>query len=206
MVEIRIDNTGDGTWWLYGDTDTWKDYVCGEDFDEQVVLIGNRFLKSYTEASWYKKAKEVLEDIDCYELYPEDLSEEDNAKLKELYEKCRCLEDIIFDTLTILYPDEKFKKGTIYGSCQSDWQNYIVKEDVPVSILESFYFGKVADVTIIDGDEEVGDVITLNELWDAEDGDIKEYFRKRYGWSEDEEIHIKKADGYKMVANWEEIC
>lgn len=28
MVEIRIDNTGDGTWWLYNDNDVWKDY-CG---------------------------------------------------------------------------------------------------------------------------------------------------------------------------------
>ena len=206
MVEIRIDNTGDGTWWLYGDTDTWKDYVGCEDFDEQVVLTGNKYLKSYTEASWYQKAKEVLKDIDCYELYPEDLSDTDKEKLKEIYNKYNSIGYMILDTLKILYPNESFKEGTIRGNCQSDWQNYIIKGDVLVSVLESFYFGKVADVTIIDGDEEVGDVITLNELWDAEDGDIKEYFRKRYGWSEDEEIHIKKADGYKMIADWKEIC
>lgn len=24
MVEIRIDNTGDGTWWLYNDNNVWK--------------------------------------------------------------------------------------------------------------------------------------------------------------------------------------
>lgn len=30
MVEIKIDNTGDGTWWLYNSNQGWKDY-CGEE-------------------------------------------------------------------------------------------------------------------------------------------------------------------------------
>lgn len=84
MVEIRIDNTGDGTWWLYNDNDVWKDYCGCDNFDEQVVLAGNRNCKEYKDAEWYQKAKEVIEDIDCYELYPEYTSEEVNAKLKEL--------------------------------------------------------------------------------------------------------------------------
>ena len=28
MTKIRIDNTGDGTWWLYNSNQSWKDY-CG---------------------------------------------------------------------------------------------------------------------------------------------------------------------------------
>lgn len=82
MVEIRIDNTGDGTWWLYNDNNVWKDYCGCDNFDEQVVLTGNRHCKEYKDAEWYQKAKEVIEDIDCYELYPEYTSEEVNAKLK----------------------------------------------------------------------------------------------------------------------------
>ena len=27
MVEIKIDNTGDGTWWLYNSNQGWKDAV-----------------------------------------------------------------------------------------------------------------------------------------------------------------------------------
>lgn len=42
MVEIKIDNTGDGTWWLYNSNQGWKDYCGCENFDEQVVLTGNR--------------------------------------------------------------------------------------------------------------------------------------------------------------------
>lgn len=41
MVEIKIDNTGDGTWWLYNSNQGWKDYCGCENFDEQVVLRQN---------------------------------------------------------------------------------------------------------------------------------------------------------------------
>lgn len=127
MVEIRIDNTGDGTWWLYNDNDVWKDYCWCDNFDEQVVLTGNRHCKECTDAEWYQAAKDILNDIDCYDEYPEYTSEEVNAKLKELYDKCRCTEDIIVDVLRLLYPEDAFKNGTIRGYCQGDWQNYIVK-------------------------------------------------------------------------------
>ena len=51
MTEIKINNTGDGTWYLYGRNDEWKNYVGCENFDEQVVLTGNCDFKAYTEAS-----------------------------------------------------------------------------------------------------------------------------------------------------------
>ena len=86
MVEIKIDNTGDGTWWLYNNNHGWKDYCGCENFDEQVVLTGNRDFTGCTEAEWYQKAKEILDDIDCYDEYPTDVSDEVNAKLKEMYD------------------------------------------------------------------------------------------------------------------------
>ena len=205
MVEIRIDNTGDGTWWLYNDNDVWKDYCGCDNFDEQVILAGNRHCKECTDAEWYQAAKDILNDIDCYDEYPEYTSEEVNAKLKELYDKCRCTEDIIVDVLRLLYPEDAFKNGTIRG--QGDWQNYIVKGDVDTDLLEVMYFGKISDITVTTDEEEFVDVITHDELWKAgrENGGLKEYFCKRYELDKDEEIHILQADGYKQILDWKEV-
>ena len=206
MVEIRIDNTGDGTWLLYNDNNVWKDYCGCDNFDEQVVLAGNRHCKEYKDAEWYQKAKEVIEDIDCYELYPEYTSEKVNAKLKELYDKCRCTEDIMIDVLRLLYPEDAFKDGTIRGYCQGDWQNYIVKGDVDTDLLEAMYFGKISDITVTTDEEEFGDIITHDELWKAGRGEgLKEFFKNRYELDKDEEIHILQADGYKQILDWKEV-
>ena len=202
MVEIRIDNTGDGTWWLYNDNDEWKDYCGCNNFDEQVILAGNRSCKEYKDSEWYQKAKEVIDDIDCYELYPEYTSEEVNAKLKEIYDKCRCTEDIIVDVLRLLYPEDAFKDGTIRGY----WQNYIVKGDVDTDLLEAMYFGKISDITVTTDEEEFGDIITHDELWRAErEEGLKEFFKNRYELDKDEEIHILQADGYKQILDWKEV-
>lgn len=206
MVEIRIDNTGDGTWWLYNDNDVWKDYCGCDNFDEQVILAGNRHYKECTDAEWYQAAKDILNDIDCYDEYPEYTSEEVNAKLKELYDKCRCTENIIVDVLRLLYPEDAFKDGTIRGYCQGDWQDYIVKGDVDTDLLEAMYFGKISDITVTTDEEKFGDIITHDELWRAErEEGLKEYFRKRYELDKDEEIHILQADGYKQILDWKEV-
>lgn len=206
MVEIRIDNTGDGTWWLYNDNDVWKDYCGCDNFDEQVILAGNRHYKECTDAEWYQAAKDILNDIDCYDEYPEYTSEEVNAKLKELYDKCRCTEDIIVDVLRLLYPEDAFKDGTIRGYCQGDWQDYIVKGDVDTDLLEAMYFGKISDITVTTDEEKFGDIITHDELWRAErEEGLKEYFRKRYELDKDEEIHILQANGYKQILDWKEV-
>lgn len=177
-----------------------------DNFDEQVVLTGNRHCKEYKDAEWYQKTKEVIEDIDCYELYPEYTSEEVNAKLKELYDKCRCTEDIMIDVLRLLYPEDAFKDGTIRGYCQGDWQDYIVKGDVDTDLLEAMYFGKISDITVTTDEEKFGDIITHDELWRAErEEGLKEFFKNRYELDKDEEIHILQADGYKQILDWKEV-
>lgn len=205
MVEIRIDNTGNGTLWLYGKDELWKKYVGCESFDEEVVLTGNRECSNYIEASWYQNAKDILEDIDCYDEYPEELSLETKEKLKELYDNCRRTEDIIFDVIKLLYPNDTFKSGTIRGYYQSDWQNYIIKGNVNVNLLESFYFDKVVDVTIDNILDTFTDVITHDELCKAEREGLKEYLMKKYEISESEEVRIFQADGMKKVIDWKEI-
>lgn len=206
MTEIKIDDTGEGTWWLYSNKENWKDYVGCENFDEEVVLFGNRDYNDYAAAHWYRNAKCILDGIDYYGEYPKDLSKEINAKLKELYDKCRCTEDIILDVIRLLYPNDIFKTGTIRGCVQREWQNYIIKGDVDTDLLEAFYFGKVADIIVKNENDFYIDVITDGELWKAQREDLREYMRKRYDIDEDEELHIMLADGYKQVVNWKEIC
>lgn len=206
MTEIKIDNTGDGIWWLYNCDQYWKDYCGCENFEEQVVLDGNRDYCGCTGAEWYQKAKEILNNIDCYDEYPTDVSDGVKAKLKELYDKCIRTEDILVDVIKLLYPKDVFKIGTIRGYNQGDWQDYIIKGDVNTDLLEAMFFGKISDITVKTEDEEFGDIITHDELWRSErEEGLKEFFRNRYKLEKNEEIHILQADGYKKVIYWKEV-
>ena len=194
MIEIRIDNTGDGCDWLYGKDKLWKNYVH-EDFDEHVVLYGNRSYNGCTAASWYERAMEILNDIDNWDEYPEDLPEEINAKLKELYDGCRNINDIVVDVIRLLYPNDEFECGILRGYCQGDWEYYIVKGDVDTELLEALYFNKISDVTVIDGDDNIGGFITDDALWEAKREDkLKEVLMEQFDIPDDEEIKIYKAD------------
>lgn len=206
MTEIKIDNTGDGIWWLYNGDQYWKDYCGCENFEEQVVLDGNRDYCGCTGAEWYQKAKEILNNIDCYDEYPTDVSDGVKAKLKELYDKCTRTEDILVDVIKLLYPKDVFKIGTIRGYNQGDWQDYIIKGDVNTDLLEAMFFGKISDIAVKTEDEKFGDIITHDELWRAErEEGLKEFFRNRYNLEKNEEIHILQADGYKKVIYWKEV-
>ncbi|WP_288681580.1 hypothetical protein [uncultured Eubacterium sp.] len=202
MIIQETDSIGYG-----GENNYWKDYVGCDDFDEQVVLFGNRDFNGIAEASWYNKAKEILENIDYYDEYPEDLSTIDNAKLKELYENCDCIEDIIIDVLKILYPEDEFKEGMIQGYCQSDWENYIVKGNVDINLLEAYYFGKISDVWVEDFNDNgsYSSTITHDDLWEAERKGLEKFLRDRYDIPEDEELHIYIADGTIQVLDWKEV-
>lgn len=206
MTNIRIDNTGDGTWWLYGIRYEWKSYCGCEDFDEEVVLYGNDRLSGVKEASWYTKVMEILNDIDCYDEYPEDVKSVIRARMEELYDACVRVEDIIVDFARLLFPDDTFRSGTITGYSQGDWQNYIVKGDVNIDLVEALYFGKISEVFIENGDDEFSDIITHDELWEAERGDLAKYMRERYDIPEAEELKIYKADGVVTIPNRKEVC
>ena len=201
MREIRINTTGDGCWWLYNGSEIWKDYVGCEDFNEQVVLYGNRDYSGIEEASWYQKAKEIVDDINNYDDYPDDMSEENKEEIRKiLLSSC---DDVPVEVLRILYPDDEFKTGTIRGYSQGDWEYYIVKGDVDVEQLEAYYFGNVVDIFVKDNEEKYSDVMTCEELWDAEREGYEKVFRERYGIPEDEELKIYVADGYIQTLNWE---
>lgn len=207
MAIIKIDSTGNETFWLYGKNEEWKMYVA-EDFDENIILEGNNSLREITEASWYKRVWEILNDYDSYEEFPDDLTEGQATEIKRLYDECYHTEEIFMDVLKVLYPNEVFKTGTIRGYSQGDWQEYIVKEDVDINALENFYFGKVSDIYVeMENGENFCTVITDDKLWELEaNGNLKEYLREMCELSYDEPITILQSDGYIQVPNWKEIC
>lgn len=64
---------------LYSTHDMWKDYVC-ENFDDNVVICGNKDFLSVQEASWWVKTIDLINDIDC------DYTKEDKQQFLSDYE------------------------------------------------------------------------------------------------------------------------
>ena len=235
MVEIRINNTGDGTWWLYNKDEIWKEYVC-DNFDDKIVITGNRDYSETTEAEWWHRAKEIIDDldyngtmdidIDDYEEWDYPLEEyehiaemvnyykytrESIEAVIKAYDECEYSDDIDFIVkVARIITGKNLVRRQIYGYTQREWQ-YIVYDqnefdNDPTEIVEAYYFGKIADVTIDTGEEEYGDIITHDELWEIENKkNLKEELRKRYEIPEDEEIVIFQCDGYKQVPDWKKI-
>ena len=215
-TEIRI-NTVDGCDWLYGKYEEWKDYVS-ENFDENVVITGNRDYTEIAEAKWYTEAKELLDDIDeCvtfdgldndfYEAYKETYTKETLENVYKVYDKCTYYDNIyvITEVSNILNPEIEIETAQIRGYTQGEWQEVAyVKGSIDLYTLEAYYFGQLADVTVNTDDDEYGDVITHEELWNME-SNLKEELRKRYDIGKDEELVVLKCDGYRQVADWKEV-
>lgn len=216
-TEIRIDNTGDGLWYLYNKGNAWKDYVC-ENFDENVVITGNRDYTKIEEASWWNEAKVIIEDFDyngtmdvnigdMVEYYG--YTKEQIKGIIKAYDECRYSDDMDFivKVAMILHPDMEIETTTLRGYTQGEWNNCAyVKGSVDEMVLNQYYFGQLVDVTVNTDDEEYGDIITHDELWEMERNGLKESLRKRYELAVDEEIVVLRCDGYKQVMNWEEVC
>ena len=212
---IRIDQTGDGIGWLYGRHEFWKTYVCDK-FDDNVVVNGNRDYNAITEAKWWKDAINIITELDCYGLderelfdyYHEYFTREQLKEVYEEYDKCRCSDDMDFivKVANILHKEIEIETATIRGYTQSEWQTVAyIKGSIDVDRLETYYFGKLVDVTVEEDDGDCGDIITDDELWEMERKGLKEELRKRYDIDEDEELTVMKCDGYVSVANWKEV-
>lgn len=218
-TEIRIDRTGEGTWWLYGKYEEWKNCVCA-DFNEKIVVYGNRDYENITEAEWWNKAIDIIRDLDCNGTMDMDIqsyvdyykcTKETIEKIVKAYDECKYSDDLEFvvKVANILFPKKKIETGAIYGYVQREWQYFAYAsaefDTDPTRLLEAFYFGQLAEITVNTDGDEYGDVLTDNELWEMERKGLKAELRKIYDIPEDEELVVMQCDGYKQVADWKEV-
>lgn len=210
MDELIFYIDRDAEMWDYD----FRDYVCEENFDDRFVILGGRDFKSYENAEWWKKAKELLNNIDydshpgkCFQYYPSITREQRKAILK-IYNSCRYSDDTetILDVVNILYPDRQFDIGCIKGYCQGDYAEVIYdkrNENVIVDI-ECWFFGKMSEIH--DSIDNCYTPITDEELWEHErKGDIKKWILDLYGYSEDTPCTIMESDGYRQVKQWKAV-
>lgn len=195
----------------------YKEAISGsvEDFAEAFVVAGNRDFIGIADASWYEKVRTMLTDLDCYYEFDEwkdiysELTDEQAKQIKELYDKCRCTEDIYCDVLNIIYPGSKYVERTIRGYCQGDWQEVMydsskINDDV-IDLLEAYYFGKIAEIYY--EEENCVDYMTDDELWKVErEGTLVKEIRNIFGIDDTEELELYKSNGTVQVIKWEKIA
>jgi len=212
MITIRINTTGDTTSDLYFN-DAWFDYVT-ENLTEKVVITGNRDFEQITAASWWTKAKEIITDLDCYgneamKYYRDDLTRTQRKAIITAYDNCYCSDntDFIINIIKILFPEMALNTAEIKGYNQGEWQEVIyIDNSVNIELLEGYYFGHIADITINTAGDICGDYITDSELWEMERDGIEQALRTRYDIPEEEKITVLKCSGYTQIEQWERIA
>lgn len=200
MATITFDGAGDLSF-LYNH-DEWKEYVC-EDFDEKVVVIGNREYSSIEEASWWNKAKILISDLDNYEWdikefkhYDNDYTPEQLEKVYKAYQKCTYSDDtdFIVEVAKIVNPGLELEQDTARGYNQSDWVEIVyVKDSIKVDIFAAYFFGQLTEIHIETEDDNYWDHMLDSEVWELFKGDkVEETLRARYGINSNEQINVIK--------------
>ena len=172
----------DDYWWV---TDDWKDFVC-EDFDENVVIIGDRDNSGIEEASWWQDAKSLSSDL-ADELWNADFDEYmdyhsgycADDKLREIYDFYQEHDyntddtEFIMKVATILYPFLKLEQDHISGYHTGADVVY-VKGSIDIDVLHDWYYGEIYVVDAYELDmeaiEEGG--IDINDMSISE---VKDY-------------------------------
>jgi hypothetical protein len=185
MRTIKID-TECNAWDLY--PDEWKGYVYGpqEEFDDVFVIVAPRHYYSITNADWYEKALDYIDENDLLET-----------------------EDEIMKTLEKLYPNDRFDKFDITGYTQGEYATVIYKAnklDISCDLNEfvecfgDYYFGHVTE--FIDTQENVHEYVADSEFWKHENKDLKSFVCDILCIDKDEDIQLLKSNGYTQVKNW----
>lgn len=147
---------------LYGRDEEWKSYVC-DNFDEHVVLFGNRDYAELEEASWWKEAQDIIEALD--DSVDEDdfieeyggyfsryVAKEKLYKIYQEYDNWNGHSDdtyFIIKVAEVIHPELNLQQATLHGSMQSDWQRTVYDANfVDVHTLEDFYMGDVMEMRL----------------------------------------------------------
>jgi hypothetical protein len=214
MAKIWIDETDNGNGRMY--EDEWKEWVCC-DFDQNVVIYGNRRMGGVTEADWWNDAMDLMKDFDFYnfddivEIHT-DLTRETLLKVEHIYNCCRTYEDIdvMAEVIRTIHPELEIETTTLRGYSQSDWNDAVcIKGSVDENLLNDFYWGNINRVTISEDEDDEGEYIYYladSELWEMERKGLRKEIMDRYGIYDDcQPVHIYKADGYIKALNWKEV-
>ena len=200
MATITFDGSGDLSF-LYNH-DEWKEYVC-EDFDEKVIVIGNREYSSIEEASWWNKAKILISDLDNYDWdikefkhYDNEYTPEQLEKVYRAYQKCTYSDDtdFIVEVAKIVNPCLDLEQDTARGYNQSDWVEIVyVKDSIKVDTFAAYFFGQLTEIHIETEDDNYWDHMLDSEVWELFKGDkVEETLRSRYGINSKEQINVIK--------------
>lgn len=155
---IKIRYCDDNYYWS---DDTWKENVCA-DFDENVVIIGNRNTEGIEEATWWTEAKSVFNELDNYagdrgafiSVFEDEYAIDKLADIYDAYDLWdgRDVPAFTAKIAETLFPGLSIKFGTIRGASQGDWADVVYLEDAieDIDILEAWYYGDVYDVQVYD--------------------------------------------------------
>ena len=214
---IVVTYNTDDYWWI---SDGWKDQVC-EDFDENVVIIGDGYNSgSIEEASWWKDAKSLSSSL-ADELWNSDFGEYmdyhhgecADDKLREIYDFFHSNDyatddtDFIMKVAIILYPFLKLEQDRISG--YHTWSDVIyVRDSIDIDILHDWYYGEIfvvdayeLDMESIEEDEVDINDMTISEVRDygesiGEDYAIEStyYYKKYFRLSDKEKLEQFASD------------
>jgi len=202
MINITINHDNADLGFLYNN-DEWKNYIC-DDFDEKVVCLRNREYSSIEEASWWVKAKQIIEDLDYndYSLsdfisaYSDEYSKNQLRTIYEEYQKCYCSDDVdfIISVCETIIPGLELDTTVARGYTQSEWIEIVyVKDSINIPTFEAYFFGQLTEIHIQSDDgDDYFDYIRDDECYELINGNTISIIRSKYNISENEEIKLIK--------------
>lgn len=192
----------------------WKSEVC-DDFNNNVVIVENRYNGGCENAEWWILAKSLVDDIECYYNEDADAAFIKDSKSRYSYTTRLLLTvwDMYWEAVNIPYnkydetefiasvaetlnPGLELECGTIHGYSQGDWADVVyVKDNVDPKRLEAFYFNNCMSVYYEDDEHDFWDTITDYEYWDMGSGPrLEQSLRERYDVPEDEALKVVIED------------
>lgn len=196
MYTIRFQPCDD-YYWTSGD---WKDEVC-DNFDQKVVIIGDRHYATIEEADWWREADNITSELDnandfedfvfaLEDEFPTDILQ----TIWDMYMENGMLnDDFRFSVAKILHPELNLEYTTIRGYVQGDWAYAYYVSGVDTDILADWFFGNVTDVCLYDEADEYQECVAIpdSELYSmkfAKGGNYKAELADLFGLSPDEVI------------------
>ena len=193
--------------------------LCGidpSDFDNEIVITGNRDFIDRVNAEWYKRVMSIIDDMETdsyigqcfsdYSNYP-DIDRQKRLAILTAYREEKDNLELACRIANIIFPDKHYECRIIRGSSQSEW-NYVAYESEYKPIiddLEEYYFGECIEIHWVDDNgASCIEYMNYTQFWNIErEGKLKEEISRYVDI--DDDIEIMVSDGYTMVKNWRAV-